>query len=202
MIQRAFEYERPETLSSVNPNQDLADQQLRAITGLKEDPIEFSTDVFDLLPSAVDDYFSSNDPSEPDSGGSTPPSTTPPNTVARIMEIKVVGDASLVSAGNGKAVIGIPYEFNGLNLTRAEAFISSLSVSGDISVQIRNATNAVDMLTSNIFIDQGDFTSFISTSPSVINAATRSVATGDRIAIDVDSAGSGALGLGVILTFQ
>jgi uncharacterized membrane protein len=35
----------------------------------------------------------------------------------------------------------------------------------------------------------------------VINGATDDVATGDRIAIDVDGVGSGAAGLGVILTF-
>jgi hypothetical protein len=36
----------------------------------------------------------------------------------------------------------------------------------------------------------------------VVNTATDDVAVGDRIAIDVDGAGTGAKGLGVILTFE
>jgi len=38
--------------------------------------------------------------------------------------------------------------------------------------------------------------------PPVIDAANDDVATGDLIAVDVDVAGTGTKGLGVILSFQ
>jgi hypothetical protein len=57
------------------------------------------------------------------------------------------------------------------------------------------------MLTTPITIDPGEFTSFTAATPAVINTANDLVATGDLIAIDVDVAGTGAKGLGVILEF-
>ena len=47
-----------------------------------------------------------------------------------------------------------------------------------------------------------EFTSLHRRGGTVIDTGNDDVATGDRIAIDVDVAGTGAKGLGVILTFS
>jgi hypothetical protein len=57
------------------------------------------------------------------------------------------------------------------------------------------------MLSTPITIDVSEFTSYTSAIPSVVNPANGNVATGNLIAIDVSVAGTGAKGLGIILTF-
>ncbi len=57
------------------------------------------------------------------------------------------------------------------------------------------------MLSTSITIDASEFTSYSAATAPVINTSFDDVATGDRIAIDVDVAGTGTKGLGVILRF-
>lgn len=119
----------------------------------------------------------------------------------RILELKVFDDATAITTGDGKLIFCVPLEFNGMNLTLAHAFVSTVSSSGLPTVQIRNVTDSVDMLSTEITIDASEFTSYTAATPPVIDGAHDDVATGDLIAIDVDVAGTGAQGLGVILTF-
>ncbi len=74
---RDLYYERPNTQQSVNANQALAEAGLQAILGFRADPIEFSTNIYDLIPSPVQQYFSTVDPTNPSgtgSGGASEPS--------------------------------------------------------------------------------------------------------------------------------
>jgi hypothetical protein len=89
-----------------------------------------------------------------------------------------------------------------MNLTGAHAFVTTVSSSGLPTVQIRNVTDAVDMLSTKVSIDASEFTSYSAATAPVIDTSKDDVATGDLIAVDVDVAGTGAKGLGVILTFQ
>ncbi len=66
---------------------------------------------------------------------------------------------------------------------------------------IRNVTQAHDILTVSCSIDVSEFTSYTASIPPVIDTNNSLVAVGDRIAIDVDTAGTGAKGLGVMLGF-
>jgi hypothetical protein len=122
--------------------------------------------------------------------------------VTKDIEVKVFDDATVLTTGDGKAIFCIPARMNGWNLTGAKAFVTTVSSSGLPTVQIRNVTDAVDMLTTRITIDASEFTSYTAAAASVIDTAHDDVATGDLIAIDVDVAGTGAKGLGVILTFR
>lgn len=119
----------------------------------------------------------------------------------RIFEIKVLDDLTTLSTGDGKMIFCIPEAFDGLNLISAEAFVSTVSSSGTPTIQIRNVTQTADMLSTRITIDASDFTSYDATTPSVVDTANDDVATGDLIAVDIDVAGTGAKGLGVILVF-
>lgn len=124
-----------------------------------------------------------------------------PATLRGNFEIKVVSDEDTLTVGDGAFIFAIPADLDNYNLISAEAYVTTVSSSGLPTVQIRNVTQAVDMLTTRITIDVSEFTSYNATTPPVIDTANDDVATGDRIAIDVDGAGTGAMGLGVILVF-
>lgn len=118
------------------------------------------------------------------------------------VELKIFDDATVVTTGEGKLIFAVPASLGGCDLTAAHAFVTTASSSGLPSVGIRNITQAaVEMLTTNITIDASEFTSYTAATAPVIDAANKDVATGDLVAVDVDAAGTGAKGLGVILTF-
>lgn len=118
--------------------------------------------------------------------------------VGPVYEIKVFGDTQGVTTGDGKFVLAMP---RAARLGSAHAFVTTVSSSGAPTVQIRNVTQAQDMLTTKVTIDASETTSFTAATPPVVNATNALVDLGDLIAIDVDVAGTGAKGLGVILTF-
>jgi hypothetical protein len=118
----------------------------------------------------------------------------------KTVEIKVIDDATTLTTGDGKLIFCVPASLGGCDLTAAHAFVTTVSSSGLPTVQIRNITQAADMLTTRITIDASEFTSYTAAAPPVIDTGNDDVATGDLIAVDVDVAGTGAKGLGVILT--
>lgn len=115
--------------------------------------------------------------------------------------IKATSDTADLTTGDGKMIFTIPSSLNGLTIKSAHASLSSVSSSGTPTVQIRNITDSVDVLSTAITIDVSEFSSYTAVTPPVINTANDDVATGDRIAIDVDVAGTSAAGLSVHLTF-
>lgn len=121
---------------------------------------------------------------------------------AKILQLKVSADDSDLTVGDGKLTIIIDSSLNGMVLSAVAAGLSDASsAGGPVTVQVHNVTDAVDMLSTRITIDDGEFTSYTADVPPVINAAADDVATGDRIRIDVDDPGTDARGLVVILTF-
>lgn len=119
----------------------------------------------------------------------------------RVIQVKVIDDTTTLTTGDGKVIFCIPLELNGCDLTLAHAFVTTVSSSGTPTVQIRNVTQTADMLTTRITIDASEFTSYTAAAAPVIDTGNDDVATGDLVAVDVDVAGTGAKGLGVILTF-
>lgn len=124
------------------------------------------------------------------------------------MNIKVFSDRPedpVVEAGDGAFYFAIQDDLDKLVLRRAEAFVSTESSGGDIIVQFHNVVAAADMLSSRVQIDEGDFTSYTSAAPSQADETgtppNNEVSTGDLIRIDVDSGGTLAKGLGVLLWF-
>jgi len=116
-------------------------------------------------------------------------------------EIKVFSDTQTLSIGDGQFVFAIPDELDRRRLANAHAFVSTVSSSGKPTVMIRNITQAQDMLSTAITIDVSAFTSFTASVPPVVDTSVNRVDGHDLIAIDVDAAGTGAKGLGVMLRF-
>lgn len=117
-------------------------------------------------------------------------------------EIKVFADDTAVQTGDSAFVMCVPDDLDNARLTNVAAFVTTVSTSGAPTVQLRSITNAVDMLSTRITIDVSEFTSYTAAAPAVINVANSEVSTGDLIAVDVDVAGTGTTGLGVMLLFQ
>lgn len=120
----------------------------------------------------------------------------------RIIQLKVFDDTTVLTTGDGKLILCIPSELNGYNLIDADAYVTTVSSSGTPTIQIRNVTDTQDMLSTTITIDVNEKTSYTAATPPVINTSYDDVVTGDLIAVDVDVAGTGAKGLGIILSFQ
>ncbi len=167
-----------------------------AFTALKQAATDSATGVVEIATAA-----------EIDTGTDTARSFCPDafagsNRGKRLVQIKVFDDATALATGDGKAIFMIPVELNGMNLVDVEGFITTVSSSGAPSVQVRNITQAADMLSTAITIDANEYTSLTAATAPVIDTNNDDVATGDLIAIDVDAAGTGAKGLGIQLSFQ
>jgi len=102
-----------------------------------------------------------------------------------------------LETGNGKAYYRIPASLDGYRLHSVSAGLYAASSSGEPEFMIRNATQAVDMLSTAGSFAEGAKTS----TDAVVNASNDEVATADQIVIDVDVAGTGAKGLFVNLLF-
>lgn len=120
----------------------------------------------------------------------------------RVVIVKVIADATALTTGDNKAKFVVPAELNGFNLVAVGAHVYTASTSGTPTIQIHNATQAADMLTTRIILDVNEKDSSTSATPAVIDAANDDVATGDEIRIDVDVAGTDTAGLEVRMTFQ
>lgn len=109
-----------------------------------------------------------------------------------------------LSTGDSKGIARIPVEMNGMVLYAVGAGVSNPSSSGPVTVNIRRvrAGVGVDMLSTPITIEAGEYDSVTAAVPAVINTSNDDVLTGDMLHFDVDTAGSGVLGLVVSFSFQ
>lgn len=113
--------------------------------------------------------------------------------------------AAITSPGNSKAFIRIPIDLNGMSLIAAGASCSAPASAGVTTIQyrrVRAGSADVDMLSTPLTLDTGEIDTITAAVPAVINAANDLVQTGDQIHFDIDSVGTGALGIFVSFTFD
>lgn len=79
--------------------------------------------------------------------------------------------------------------FNGWNITSVYA-MRKAGGTGVPALQLRNVTDAVDVLSTKVTIDTNEVTSGTAATPPVINAANDDVTSYDIFAVDVDVAGT------------
>lgn len=120
--------------------------------------------------------------------------------VAVSYDIKIVGDDATFVVGDNTFIWMIEADVGGKRLTGVEAFVSTPG-STDTVIQVRNRTTGNDMLLVPITIDAGDETTCDADVPAEIDPDEALVSHCDLLAIDIDDAGSGAMGLGVIVQF-
>lgn len=126
-----------------------------------------------------------------------------PDLLTVTLEVKVYNETTTIVTGDGQRIFFIPDDLDGWSLVDADAYVSTVSSSGTPTIQLRNIVNGnVDMLSTRITIDASEKNSYTAATPSVVNTANATVTAGDQIAIDIDVAGTGAKGLGVIPVFR
>lgn len=121
-----------------------------------------------------------------------------------IYAIEVFENFTPVIAGDDAFNWEIPEDLDGAVLTKVEGYVNSPSSSVTVQIQVANEREAggtVDMLTSKVVIEVGELNSKDAAAQPVVNVANQLVAWGDHLRIDVDSAGTGTLGMGMILYF-
>lgn len=124
-----------------------------------------------------------------------------------VLFIKVFSDTQTVTTGDKKFQFEISEDMDGMSLTLIEMYVTTVSSSGKPTLQVAklptNGTGAaVDVLSTKIEIDASEFNSRTAATQPVINTANDGVLAGDHYRLDVDVAGTGAKGLGVMLTFE
>lgn len=100
----------------------------------------------------------------------------------------ITNDTTPFSAGTGKATWRAPMAFE---LADVRAAVKTASTSGTITVDIN--VNGSSILSTKLTIDQGEKTSRTAAAPVVISNPL--IADDDEITIDIDGAGSNAVGL-------
>lgn len=110
----------------------------------------------------------------------------------------------VLTTGTSKAVVRIPGEIGGMALTSVGAGVAYPSTSGKVHIQIRRvrAGVAVNMLSTEITLDHGEYDSITANHQAVIDPANRTVIEGDHLHFDVPHAGQNVLGLVISFTFQ
>jgi hypothetical protein len=126
-------------------------------------------------------------------GGSDP-------TRGAVYAIKLFGDEEELATGDGRFGFEIPFDVGGLTLRSVLLYVTT-SGSSLTRVQVRNSTAAVDMLSTRVQIDSGELSSRTAATAYVISSTNGKVATGDHVWLDIDDAGTGAMGLGTELQF-
>lgn len=116
--------------------------------------------------------------------------------------IPITNDDTALTTGDGKVHYTVHEDLNGMNLVKPSMSGSTASTSGIPTVQIRNVTDSVDMLTTKLTVDQDEKHSSTAATVVLVNTDNDDVVTGDEIAIDVDVAGTGFKGAAVDLVFQ
>jgi hypothetical protein len=122
--------------------------------------------------------------------------------MGRIVQVPAIELGGPCSTGDGKFFIVIPSYLDGLDLIAVHAKCITAGTTGTMTVQVRNVTQAADMLSTRITIDSTELGSDTAAAPAVIDTANDDVAAYDTIAIDVDTVHTTvAIGLLVTLVF-
>lgn len=120
--------------------------------------------------------------------------------LTRLIEIHAT-DTTL-AVGDTLATFFVPTEFDSYDLVRAAAAVKIVSTTGTPTIQLRDVTGTGDMLSTKITIDSGEKTSYTAVTAPVVDTTNDTLLSGQEIAIDIDSAGTAAEDLYVILSVR
>lgn len=108
------------------------------------------------------------------------------------MIIAASDETTTITTGTAKVTLRMPYAFT---LTDIRASVNTVSSSGVVTVDVNEA--GVSILSTKLTIDASEKTSVTAATPVVISDT--SLADDAEITIDIDTAGTGAKGLKVVL---
>jgi hypothetical protein len=121
--------------------------------------------------------------------------------VAEVQSFSFAYNETVTTGDGAGGYVTIPAKYNGWVLSAVHARVESAPSGGTVTIQIHNATDSVDMLSTRLTIDDGETGSDTAATPAVINTSNDDVASYDLLRIDIDAANS-AVGLIVQLVFE
>ena len=120
----------------------------------------------------------------------------------KVVYWRVIPINTTLTTGDGLDYFTVPSDLNGYILSDFDIAVYTVSSSGTPTVQLYNLTDTTDMLTTVATIDESEYSSYTAATAPVIDTDNDDVATGDRLRVDVDVAGTDTAGLDVIMVFQ
>lgn len=110
-------------------------------------------------------------------------------------------NGTAITTGDGQAYLTVPSDWNNLRILSVHAGLALASSSGALIVQLARVRSGVtvDTLANPVTIDTNELTSYTASLPPAVNPSNDDLATGDLLRVDIDSAGTGARGLMVII---
>ena len=122
------------------------------------------------------------------------------NLGVRTYPVPVIGTAIETTTGDGKVLIMIPKELDGMNLVDVGCVVFTAGTTNTLDVQVRNITKAQDMLSTVLKVAS---TAVVDDGNRVIDGTKDDVSTDDRLTVDLDAVHTTkAKGLTVLLAFQ
>jgi len=94
----------------------------------------------------------------------------------------------------------VPQSLDTYAITDVDFWVTTASTSGAPEFSLYNVTDSVTILSTNVTIDQNETTSYTAATPAVVASGT--LAAGDFIRFDLENAGTGAKGAGVIIVVE
>lgn len=146
--------------------------------------------------------------------------------VSGIYQIKLFADDEVVTTGDGRFIFEIPYDLDKARLRYVNTYVTTASSSGLVTVQIHNVGTvsdpiALDMLSVPITIDANEKSAEQAATQWVIKDSFDDVGEAgpsyneygfpyadytvfyrQQLRFDIDAAGTGAMGLGVMVGFD
>lgn len=113
-------------------------------------------------------------------------------TVYEFLPVAVGDETTNITTGTSKYTFRMPFE---MLLNEVRCSLSTASASGNVAIDINK--NGVSIFSTTLTIDATEKTSTSAATPAVITTTT--LQDDSEITIDIDSAGSGAKGLKVLL---
>ena len=121
----------------------------------------------------------------------------------RAIQIVVFDFTTDVATGNGKFYFHIDSRLAGMNLVDVHAEVITAGTTNTTDIQLRNVTQAADILSTKLTIDSGETGSDTAATAAVIDTAEDDMTENDVIAIDVDAISTTApKGLIITLGFR
>jgi hypothetical protein len=102
------------------------------------------------------------------------------------VQLQVVEALANCGVGDGQAYLTVPQRIGGMDLKRVHAKVITNGTTSTMLIQVRNVTQAADMLSTRISIDSAEPGSDTAAAPAVIDTANDDVAAFDLLAIDID----------------
>jgi len=113
----------------------------------------------------------------------------------------VVEPTTDCATGDGKAYFHVPNALTGYNVTDVHAECITAGVTGTMDIQLRNVTQAADILSTKLTINSTE-TGSDTAAPPGIDVTEDDLTENDLIAVDVDAIHSGTAAKGLIVTLD